>query len=664
MDKKKAIIIIKQLREEINYHNHKYYVENNPIISDFDFDKLLKKLEKIESEFPDLITPDSPTQRVGEKPLNHFETVNHLTPMLSLANTYNDDELRDFDKRIRKKFDKVSYVIEPKIDGIGVALVYEDGIFKRGATRGDGVKGDDITVNLKTIKSVPLKLLNSDIKLLEVRGEVFMLKSGFNKLNKELLEKNEPTFANTRNAAAGSIRQLNPKIVSNRPLDIFIYQISFSDGYSNFKIETHDEALRFLKKAGFKTNPLSKKVENIDEVISYCKIIEKIREDLDYNIDGTVVKVNSIDKQKILGSTTKNPRWSISYKFAAQQATTKLLDIKTQVGRQGTLTPVAILDVVNIGGVNVSRATLHNFDEIKRKDIQIGDTVIVERSGDVIPQVVKSIKEKREKKNKKIRIPNKCPVCNSEVIREFNEVAIRCPNKMCPARLKWRVKHFASRDAMDIEHLGFSTIEKLIERKLIDNISDIYFLDLKDILSIEGFKEKSAQNLIESIEKSKNMAFERLVYGLGIRHVGKYAAQLLAKKYSSIEKLINTEVEDLINIEGLGEKTANEIALFFSNDENIMLIERLKDAGVKTFRDNIKKSHLSNKKIVFTGSLKNFSRNKASDLIKNVGGVVTSSITKNTDYLVVGENPGSKLDKAKKLNITTLSEEEFLNLIN
>jgi DNA ligase (NAD+) len=664
MDKKKAIIIIKQLREEINYHNHKYYVENNPIISDFDFDKLLKKLEKIESEFPDLITPDSPTQRVGEKPLNHFETVNHLTPMLSLANTYNDDELRDFDKRIRKKFDKVSYVIEPKIDGIGVALVYEDGIFMRGATRGDGVKGDDITVNLKTIKSVPLKLLNSDIKLLEVRGEVFMLKSGFNKLNKELLEKNEPTFANTRNAAAGSIRQLNPKIVSNRPLDIFIYQISFSDGYSNFKIETHDEALRFLKKAGFKTNPLSKKVENIDEVISYCKIIEKIREDLDYNIDGTVVKVNSIDKQKILGSTTKNPRWSISYKFAAQQATTKLLDIKTQVGRQGTLTPVAILDVVNIGGVNVSRATLHNFDEIKRKDIQIGDTVIVERSGDVIPQVVKSIKEKREKKNKKIRIPNKCPVCNSEVIREFNEVAIRCPNKMCPARLKWRVKHFASRDAMDIEHLGFSTIEKLIERKLIDNISDIYFLDLKDILSIEGFKEKSAQNLIESIEKSKNMAFERLVYGLGIRHVGKYAAQLLAKKYSSIEKLINTEVEDLINIEGLGEKTANEIALFFSNDENIMLIERLKDAGVKTFRDNIKKSHLSNKKIVFTGSLKNFSRNKASDLIKNVGGVVTSSITKNTDYLVVGENPGSKLDKAKKLNITTLDEEEFLNLIN
>ncbi len=664
MDKKKAIIIIKQLREEINYHNHKYYVENNPIISDFDFDKLLKKLEKIESEFPDLITPDSPTQRVGEKPLNHFETVNHLTPMLSLANTYNDDELRDFDKRIRKKFDKVSYVIEPKIDGIGVALVYEDGIFMRGATRGDGVKGDDITVNLKTIKSVPLKLLNSDIKLLEVRGEVFMLKSGFNKLNKELLEKNEPTFANTRNAAAGSIRQLNPKIVSNRPLDIFIYQISFSDGYSNFKIETHDEALSFLKKAGFKTNPLSKKVENIDEVISYCKIIEKIRQDLDYNIDGTVVKVNSIDKQKILGSTTKNPRWSISYKFAAQQATTKLLDIKTQDGRQGTLTPVAILDVVNIGGVNVSRATLHNFDEIKRKDIQIGDTVIVERSGDVIPQVVKSIKEKREKKNKKIRIPNKCPVCNSEVIREFNEVAIRCPNKMCPARLKWRVKHFASRDAMDIEHLGFSTIEKLIERKLIDNISDIYFLDLEDILSIEGFKEKSAQNLIESIEKSKNMAFERLVYGLGIRHVGKYAAQLLAKKYSSIEKLINTEVEDLINIEGLGEKTANEIALFFSNDENIMLIERLKDAGVKTFRDNIKKSHLSNKKFVFTGSLKNFSRNKASDLIKNVGGVVTSSITKNTDYLVVGENPGSKLDKAKKLNITTLSEEEFLNLIN
>ena len=553
MDKKTAIKIIKKLREEINYHNHKYYVENNPIISDFDYDNLLKKLEKIESEFPDLITPDSPTQRIGEKPLDHFETINHLTQMLSLANTYNDDELREFDNRIKKKFDNVTYVIEPKIDGIGVALVYENGYFKRGATRGDGVKGDDITVNLKTIKSIPLKLINFNMKLLEVRGEVFMLKSGFNKLNKELAKKNEQLFANTRNAAAGSIRQLNPKIVSGRPLDVFIYQISYSDG----KIETHDEALNLLKKIGFKTNPLSKKVDNIEEAINYCKKLENIRDELDYNIDGAVLKVDSIDKQKILGSTTKNPRWAISFKFAAQQATTKLLDISTQVGRQGTLTPVAILDVVNIGGVNVSRATLHNFDEIKRKDVQIGDTVIVERSGDVIPQVVKSIKERRVKTNKKIKIPTKCPVCSTNVINENNEVAIRCPNKMCPARLKWRIKHYASRDAMDIEHLGFSTIDKLIDKQLIDNISDIYSLNLDDILSIEGFKEKSAQNLIDSIDKSKNMTFERLIYGLGIRHVGKYAAQLLSNKYSSIDELINARIDDLINIEGLGDKTSN-----------------------------------------------------------------------------------------------------------
>jgi DNA ligase (NAD+) len=660
MDKKTAIKIIKKLRKEINYHNHKYYVENDPVISDFDYDNLLKKLEKIESKFPDLITPDSPTQRVGEKPLDHFETVNHLTPMLSLANTYNDVELMDFDKRIKKKFDKISYVIEPKIDGIGVALVYENGFFKRGATRGDGVKGDDITLNLKTIKSIPLKLLNFEMKLLEVRGEVFMLKSGFNKLNKKLLEKNEPTFANTRNAAAGSIRQLNPKIVSNRPLDIFIYQISYSD----INIETHDEALRILKKAGFKTNPLSKKVENIEDAIKYCKELENIRDKLDYNIDGAVLKINSINRQKILGATTKNPRWSISYKFAAQQATTKLLDISTQVGRQGTLTPVAILDVVNIGGVNVSRATLHNFDEIKRKDIQIGDTVIIERSGDVIPQVVKSIKEKRGKTNRIIKIPNNCPVCNTNVIKENNEVAIRCPNKMCSARLKWRIKHFASRDAMDIEHLGFSTIDKLIEKKLIDNISDIYFLDLEDVLSIEGFKEKSAQNLIDSIEKSKKMTFERLIYGLGIRHVGKYAAQLISREYSSIDKLLNAEIKDLINIEGLGEKTAHEIVSFLSNDENIKLIEKLKDVGVKTYNDNFEKNLiLSKKKFVFTGSLKSYSRNKASDIIKNKGGVVTSSITKDTDYLIVGENPGSKLNKAKKFNIDILNENEFMNLI-
>ena len=425
-------------------------------------------------------------------------------------------------------------------------------------------------------------------------------------------------------------------------------------GFVNREYDVHILAGTFDKR----------KVDTIEEAIDYCKKLETIRDQLDYNIDGAVLKVNSIEKQKILGSTTKNPRWAISYKFAAQQATTKILDITTQVGRQGTLTPVAVLDLVNIGGVNVSRATLHNFDEIKRKDIQIGDTVIVERSGDVIPQVVKSIKEKREKINKKIRIPINCPVCNTNVIKENNEVAIRCPNKMCPARLKWRIKHYSSRDAMDIEHLGFSTIDKLIEKKLINNISDIYSLRLEDILSIEGFKEKSAQNLIDSIKQSKNMTFERLIYGLGIRHVGKYAAQLISNKYSSIDKLMNARIDDLINIEGLGDKTSNEIASFFSKDENIKLIKRLKDFGVKTYNDSLEKiSPLSNKKFIFTGSLKTLSRNRASDIIKTKGGIVSTSISKNIDYLIAGENPGSKLNKAKKLNIPILNEIDFMNMI-
>ncbi|MFE3845700.1 NAD-dependent DNA ligase LigA [Thermoplasmatota archaeon] len=660
MDKKKALTIINKLRREINYHNHKYYIENNPVISDFDFDKLLKELEKIESKFPELITPDSPTQRIGEKPLDHFETVNHITPMLSLANTYNDDELRDFDKRIHKKYDKISYVVEPKIDGIGVALVYKKGFLVRGVTRGDGVKGDDITSNLKTIKSVPLKLDKIDNGLLEIKGEIFMSKSGFNKLNKNLLEKNESPFANTRNAAAGSIRQLNPKIVANRSLDIFVYQISYSD----IIIKNHEESLLILKKAGFKTNPLTKKVENIEEAIMFCKELEKIRDELDYNIDGAVLKVNSIEKQKILGSTTKNPRWAISFKFAAQQATTNLLDINIQVGRQGTLTPVAILEPVKIGGVTVSRATLHNFDEIKRKDIRLGDIVLVERSGDVIPQIVKSIIEKRKMKNTNFTIPEKCPVCATKIIKESDEVAVRCPNKMCPARLKWRVKHFASRDAMDIEHLGFSTIDKMLEKNLISDISDIYFLNIEDILSIEGFKEKSAQNLIDSIEKSKNMNFERFIYGLGIRHVGKYAAQIISRKYSSIDELINSDAEDLKNIDGLGDKTAFEIASFFSNDENIKLIQRFKEIGVKTQKRRLKKDlPFKDKKFVFTGILSSFSRNKAADIIKNKGGVILLSITKTANYVIVGENPGSKLEKAKKLGLKLLNEEEFILLM-
>ncbi len=659
MKKKDFKTEIKKLREELNYHNYKYYVENNPVISDYEYDQLLKKLEAFESKYPELITPDSPTQRVGELPLEGFKTVEHKIPMLSLANSYTYEEFQDFDERIKKNVGDVEYIIEPKIDGTGVALVYENGIFIRGATRGDGIRGDDITQNLKTIHSIPLKLQGNILKNVEVRGEVYMPLEGFKKYNKEQSIQGGVIFANPRNAAAGSLRQLDSRIVAKRPLDVFIYVVSYSDK----DLITHEKALDALKTAGFRTNPLIKKVPNIKLAIEYCQELEKKREKLDYEIDGAVLKVNSLEKQKKLGSTSKNPRWAISYKFTAKQSTTQLNDIAIQVGRTGTLTPVAILNPVEVGGVTVSRATLHNFDELKRKDIRVGDWVLVERSGDVIPQVVKSIDEKRTGKEKRKSIPKKCPVCGTEVVREEGEVAVRCPNKYCSARLKWRVKYYASRDAMDIDHLGGSTIDKLIDEGLIDNVADIYFLKKEDILKLEGFKEKSTQNLLDSIEKSKKQDLSRLIYALGIRHVGKYAAQLLSSKFNSIDELKKATEEELKEIDGLGDKSAESIVTFFISDENKKLIHRLKDIGVKT--KNIKKVNLplDGIKFVFTGSLTKLTRPEASDVIKKQGGIVASSISKDINYVVVGDNPGSKYNKAKKMNLKIINEDEFQDLV-
>ncbi len=659
MNKSIAKKEIEKLRKDINYHNYKYYVENNPVISDYEFDQLLTKLEELEKKFPDLITTDSPTQRVGGEPLEGFTSVEHKVAMLSLDNTYNYDELREFDKRVKKNVEQVEYVVEPKIDGVGVALLYEDGIFVRGATRGDGIRGDDISSNLKTIRSIPLRTMGDRLKNIEVRGEVYMSLRGFKKLNKEQKKKGNPVFANPRNATAGSIRQLDPRIVESRPLDIFIYFISFTDK----EFQTHFEAINSLKEAGFRVNPLVEKVKDIEGVIKYCKKLEKKRESLDYEIDGAVIKVNSYAQQKKLGETSKNPRWAISYKFAAKQSTTKLNDIVIQVGRTGTLTPVAILEPVEVGGVTVSRATLHNFDELKRKDIYIGDQVLIERSGDVIPQVVKSVSEKRTGKEKKKIIPKKCPVCKTEVIREEGEVAVRCPNKFCPARLKWRVKYYASRDAMDIDHLGESTIDKLLDIGLIDNIADLYFLKKEDILKLEGFKEKSAQNLLDAIKKSKKQDLSRLIYGLGIRHVGKYSAQLLASKYNSIDELSRAGEEELKEIDGLGEKSAETIATFFATEENINLIERLKGIGVKTKEIKKEGLPLQGKKFVFTGGLSSLSRPEASDLIKQKGGMVVSSVGKDIDYVVIGDKPGLKFEKAKKLNLNIINEDEFRKLV-
>ncbi|UCH71698.1 MAG: NAD-dependent DNA ligase LigA, partial [Thermoplasmatales archaeon] len=438
------------------------------------------------------------------------------------------------------------------------------------------------------------------------------------------------------------------------------YVISFSD----INIETHEKALNLLREAGFRTNPLSRKVKNIEEAIRYCDELENKRDKLDYEIDGAVIKVNSIMKQKQLGETTKNPRWAISYKFAAKQSTTRLNDIAIQVGRTGTLTPVALLEPIEVSGVTVSRATLHNFDELKRKDIRIGDWVLVERSGDVIPQVVKSIKEKRKGDEKRKSIPRKCPVCNTDIIQEEGEVAVRCPNRLCPARLKWRVRYYASRDAMDIEHLGESTIDKMIEEGLIDNIADLYFIKKEDILRLEGFKEKSAQNLLDSIEKSKKQDLSRLIYALGIRHVGKYAAQLLASRYNSVDELINVSSDELKEIDGLGDKTAEAIVTFFATEKNIELIKRLKNVGIKTKEFKKENLPLKGKKFVFTGGLASLSRPEASDLVKGKGGIIVSSVGKDTDYVVVGDKPGSKYEKAKKLGVNIVNEDEFKELVS
>jgi DNA ligase (NAD+) len=651
---------IQKLRDELNFHNYKYYVENNPVISDYEYDQLLKKLEKLEKENPELITADSPTQRVGGQPLEAFKTVEHMIPMLSLANTYTYDELRDFDERVKKQVLDVEYIIEPKIDGTSVALLYKNGIFIRGATRGDGQKGDDITQNLKTIHSIPLRLRGNVLKNVEVRGEVYMSISGFKKYNKEQEKKGGFVFANPRNASAGSLRHLDPSVVLERPLDIFVYFVSYSDQ----DLKTQENALKLLKEAGFRVNSLVKKVKNIEKAIEYCEKLEKLRGSLDYEVDGAVLKVNSLAQHKILGETSKNPRWSISYKFTAKQSSTRLIDIDVQVGRTGVLTPVAILEPVEIGGVKVSRATLHNFDELNRKDIRIGDYVLVERSGDVIPQVVQSIKEKRTGSEKRKIIPKKCPICQTKIIRFDGEVAIRCTNKSCPARLKWRIRYFAGRDAMDINHLGLSTVDKLLNAELVDNISDLYSLKKEDILKLEGFKDKSAENLLNSIEKSKQQDLSRLIYGLGMRHVGKYASQILARKYTSIDELAKADEEELKQIDGLGNKSAEAIVTFFTTEENTALIKKLKDIGVKTKTEKKLNLKLQDKKFVFTGGLSTLSRPEASDLIKQKGGIVANSVSKDIDYVILGDKPGTKLEKAKKLNLKIINEKEFKKLVS
>jgi DNA ligase (NAD+) len=656
---------IDELREAIRKNNYYYYVLDKPIISDYEYDRLMNRLIALEKEYPDKVTPDSPTQRVGAKPLEEFNTARHLVPMLSLSNAFSDQELLDFDQRIKKIISKQSldYVVELKIDGLAIALVYEDNILKRGATRGDGLVGEDITQNVRTINSIPLRLRNNiKIGIIEVYGEVYMKKESFKKLNEERLKKGENVFANPRNAAAGSVRQLDSTITAKRQLDTFIYRATFPEGHH---FSTHLEVLEFLKNAGFKINPNIKPCHDIYEAIDFCQSWKNKKNKLNYEIDGMVIKVNQLALREKMGSTSKSPRWAMAYKFPAEQMTTVIQDIIVGVGRTGALTPVAILNPITISGSKVQRATLHNEDEIRRKDIRVGDTVLIQKAGEVIPEIVKVIKEKRTGKEKKFQMPDKCPVCGSRIVKIDDEVVSRCNNISCPAQIKERIKHFVSRQAMDIDGLGSALIEQLVDKKIIKDFADLYYLKKEDLIKLDRMADKSSDNIIKAIKKSKERPLSNLIYALGIRYVGNYASKLLAQSIDKLLDLSKMTWEELVNMKELGPKIAESIVLFFQKKENIEIIKKLEDAGV-TFTSQEKSSEkqtLKEAQFVLTGSLENFTREEARDKIEQLGGRVTGNVTKKTDYVVVGKEPGQKYQKAKKMNVKIIEEQDFIKML-
>ena len=655
------------LRKKINYHNYRYYVLDDPEISDSEYDLLMKELEGFEKKYPYLISPDSPTQRVGATPLKEFKTVRHTLPMLSLSNCFKEEDLEEFDQRVKKNLKMtgdIEYVAEPKLDGVAVELVYERGKLMVGSTRGDGTVGEDVTLNLKTIKSIPLQLQEiSSVKIpdrLEVRGEVFLGKKGFKILNKKREDLGEPLFANPRNAAAGSLRQLDSKITAERPLDIFCYGIGEVSGMT---FETHWEILKFLPRLGLKVNHSAYKCKNIKEVMDCYREIQKKRETLNYEIDGVVVKVNSLKLQDRLGTISRSPRWAMAYKFEAHQETTEIKDIIIQVGRTGALTPVAIMEPVKVGGVVVSRATLHNQDEINKKDIRIGDTVVVQRAGDVIPEVVKVIENKRTGKERLFVIPDKCPVCGSEVMRSDDEAASRCMGLSCPAKLKEAIKHFVSKRAMNIDGLGDKLIHQLVEKSFIRDVADLYFLSVADLEGLERMAEKSARNVVSAIQKSKGAGLERLIYALGIRHVGEHIAGVLVNNLGTMEKLMDADEDSLIQVREVGPEVAQSIIYFFKQNVNRNTISRLKKAGVSFTPVKRATNDLEGRTFIFTGGLKHYTREEAKKLVERKGGRVGSSVSSKTDYLVAGDSPGSKLEKAKALGVKIISEREFRKII-
>jgi len=667
MDRIKAEQRVSELNELLGAYGHAYYVEDNPVVPDAVYDQLLNELIELEILYPDLVFPDSPTQRVGGAPISNFNKVTHDRPMLSLSNVFGEEDLREFDKRARSGAgDEIDYVCELKIDGLAVSLIYEDGKFVRGATRGDGRVGEDITVNLRTIRTIPLKL--KEPVSLEVRGEVFMPKKSFHDLNEQRGDKGEEVFANPRNAAAGSLRQLDPKVAASRNLDIFVYGIG--GDAENYGLDEHDGSLGYLSKLGFKTNDERKVCHSVEEVLEYIEVWTEQRGKLPYEIDGIVIKVNRFLQQQELGFTAKSPKWATAYKFPAEEVMTKIRDIELSIGRTGAVTPTAILDPVPVAGSTVQRASLHNEDLIKEKDIRIGDKVIIRKAGDIIPEVVRSLIELRTGDEEPFHMPKNCPACDSELVRIEGEVVLRCVNPKCPAQIMEGLIHFVSRNAMNIEGLGEKVIEHLYQAGLVADIADIYKLTKEQLLELERMGEKSASNLIAAIDASRSNSMERLLFGLGIRHVGEKAARILSEHFGSMDELMKASPEELIDIHEIGDKMADAIVTYFASEEVKALVERLANENVnlsytgKRVQVEAGSNAFAGKKIVLTGKLEKLTRSEATERIETLGGKLSGSVSKKTDLLIAGKEAGSKLDKATDLKIEIWNEQQLIEELN
>ncbi len=656
---------LSQLKQQLHYHNHRYYVCDAPEISDYDYDKLMRELQNLEQAFPELITSDSPTQRVGGLAVDGFEKVAHRQPLLSLANAFSSDELREFDRKICEllQLTEIEYVAELKIDGLAMNLTYEAGLLTQGATRGDGYYGENVTANIRTIRTIPLRLPASVPSILEVRGEVYMPRTSFDRLNAQKEQQGESLFANPRNAAAGSLRQLDPKVTAQRTLDFFVYGLGEAAGLT---FVTHFERLEYARTLGFKVNPHFRKLAGIELVIDYCQSWVEQRADLPYNIDGIAIKVNNLAAQQQLGTTAKDPRWAIAFKFPAEQAVTTLESIDINVGRTGVLTPTANLTPVRLAGTTVSRAALHNEDYIRDKDIRIGDKVVVHKAGEIIPEVVSVVTEARDGTEQIFVMPLHCPECSHPVVRLDGESAQKCSNPHCPALFREGLIHFVSRDAMNIEGLGESVAEVLVSRGLVTDFVDLYKLETADLLALDRFAAKSAQNLIAAIASSKTAGLERLIFALGIRHVGVKAATLLAQRFGAIEALIQATAEELTAIDEIGPKIAASLLSYFASDQNLQLIRGLQFVGVDTTAKELVQQVnriFEGKTFVLTGTLPSLSRTEATEVIKQRGGKVTTAVSKKTDYVLAGDEAGSKLDKARTLGVAVIEEAEFLRLL-